>query len=566
MYIERLIIRKKTPCEEIIRDIVFNLKGLNLIIDSESENDIDSGNDVGKSTVVKVIDLCLGGKSVKTLYFDDDTKSENKQVKNFLKEFKVEAELTIINGESKHIIVKELFPNGKNYIDYIDLKNTEFKKTLKKYLFESSEEKPTLRQLMPKFIRLGENIDGKMIKFLYLNKKEVYDNVYMFLFKILDDKLLNIKDSVSVKINELDKKINMLEKDNNIKSLAILKQRLEIINNQIEEYNEKRNNLNYFDEYKNELEKKQRLTLRLNELEEKLQHILYEIDIIETSSSKLKKEKSKINVQKIKSVYDEANDYIVKINKNFEELLQFHNKMIENRIYFIEKGLYEKKEEVKKIRENIKNLINYKQKIVIKVLDEGLFDELNSINIKIEGFNIEKGEICQSIKLLEGAANDKYCYEEKRRKIISKLEPEKILNKISVFNKYFSELSEEIYGEKYIFAYNPEWKEKKIFPVSIDNFQGNVGTGKKKGIIVAFDLAYIMYCNELGIKGPKFVIHDKLENTHINQLRKIFEISNRIKGQYIVPILYEKINELDGDLIKKAKIIELSSKNKFFKI
>lgn len=95
---------------------------------------------------------------------------------------------------------------------------------------------------------------------------------------------------------------------------------------------------------------------------------------------------------------------------------------------------------------------------------------------------------------------------------------------------------------------------------------GNVGTGKKKAVIVAYDLAYMQYSIKIGINVPQFVIHDKMENTHINQLKTIFQICNEIDGQYIIPILRERIDKINQDYIDKAKILELSTDDKFFKI
>ena len=136
-----------------------------------------------------------------------------------------------------------------------------------------------------------------------------------------------------------------------------------------------------------------------------------------------------------------------------------------------------------------------------------------------------------------------------------------IEEKTKVFNQIFAD-----YGEKYLFDYNPKWKEEKKFPVSISALGGNVGTGKKKAVIVAYDLAYMQYSIKMGINVPQFVIHDKMENTHINQLKTIFQICNEIDGQYIIPILRERIDKIDQDYIDKAKILELSTDDKFFKI
>ena len=49
-------------------------------------------------------------------------------------------------------------------------------------------------------------------------------------------------------------------------------------------------------------------------------------------------------------------------------------------------------------------------------------------------------------------------------------------------------------------------------------------------------------------------------------LKTIFKICEEINGQYIVPILRERIKEIDQSIIKKATILELSQSKKLFKI
>lgn len=50
---KKLIVRKTKPSEEVIREIQFKEKGLNLIIDDTPESLRESGNSVGKSTAIK---------------------------------------------------------------------------------------------------------------------------------------------------------------------------------------------------------------------------------------------------------------------------------------------------------------------------------------------------------------------------------------------------------------------------------------------------------------------------------------------------------------------------------
>lgn len=568
MKIKKLIVRKTQPSEKIIRDITFNLKGLNLIVDNTPEELIESGNSVGKSTTIKIIDLCLGAKSIKELYYDSDTRSENKDVKDFLSKYKVQAELILIDQKEKtYSIKRDLYPRGNKYIFDESYNQQEFWNELKKLLFNLNEPNPTFRQLIPKFVRLENTAEDKMIKYLpIMTTSDDYDAIYCFLFQIYTEKLISKKNELAGKIAECQKTIQALEKSKSITSLSFLKQSLEIIDSDLADLYKKRQKLSYMDSYRDELDTKRKLTVRINNLQEKMQLVDFEIENINKSIKKLSKEKKDIDFGTLKAIYTEAQSYVPDLQKSFEEMVNFHHLMIQNRIDFIKEQLHTKQELLEQYTKQLSETLKRKEKITIEVLDEGLLDELNMLNQKIEELSLKKGEIQQSIHLLEEQEQIRQNLNNELSGIEKQMNNEKIEDKIKIFNQIFSDYCQRLYGEKYLLAYNENWKEEKKFPVSIASLGGKVGTGKKKAVIVAYDLAYMQYSIELGINVPQFVIHDKMENTHINQLKTIFEICEGIKGQYIIPILRERIDKVEQKYIEKAKILELSSTDKFFKI
>ena len=568
MKIKKLIVRKTKPSEEIIREIYFNQKGLSLIIDDTPKDIRESGNSVGKSTAMKIIDLCLGAKSVRTLYYDSDTRSENKEIKAFLSEYKVQAELVLSGGNDKEYIIKrDLFPRGNKYIFDEIYNENEFWNELKKKIFGLMEDKPTFRQLIPKFIRLENTAEDSIIKFLpMMTSNDTYDLIYCFLFQIYSDALLNRRSEINDKISECQKTIQALEKSKSIISLSVLKQSLEILNADLDALNEKRQKLSYMDAYREELDTKRKLTVRVNELQENMQFIEFEIGNIEGSISKLSQEKKDIDFATLKAIYEEAKSYVPNLQKSFEDMVNFHNSMIQNRIDFIRSQLVAKQELWKGYSQQLSELLAEKEKVTIEALDEGLLDELNMLNKHIEELSLKKGEIQQSIKLLEEQEHARSKYSSELLEIEAQMQSDGVEEKIKKFNQIFSGYCDQLYGEKYLLAYNENWKNEKKFPVSIAALGGNVGTGKKKAVIVAYDLAYMQYSIDEGLQVPHFVIHDKMENTHINQLKTIFEICDDIEGQYIIPILRERIDKVDDKYIEKATVLELSSTNKFFKI
>lgn len=83
MFLKSLKIERDT---EVIREIAFH-KGLNLIIDeTRTSNAQESGNNVGKTTVLKLIDFCLGGNGA-NVYKDSEFRDRsNTELEDFLKD------------------------------------------------------------------------------------------------------------------------------------------------------------------------------------------------------------------------------------------------------------------------------------------------------------------------------------------------------------------------------------------------------------------------------------------------------------------------------------------------
>lgn len=566
MKIKKLIVRRTEPSENIIREIIFNENGLSLIIDNTPEDIRESGNSVGKSTVIKIIDLCLGAKSTKELYYDSDTKSENVEIKTFLSVNKVQAELILFDEKQKeYIIRRDLFPKGKRYIFNESYNANEFTKKLKEIIFKLKEDKPTFRQLMPKFIRLDNMAEDRIIKYLPLmTTNDTYDLIYCFLFQIYDESLLNKRSEINDKISECQKTIQILEKSKSIVSLSVLKQSLEMVNTDLDVLSEKRQKLSYMDTYREELDNKRKLTVKINEIQKNMQFLEFEIENIESSIRELSQEKKNVNFATLRAIYEEAKSYVPNLQKSYENLVNFHNTMIQNRIDFIREQLLVKQKILTQYSEQLDDALTEKEKITVEVLDEGLLDEFNMLNKKIEELSLKKGEIQQSINLLEEQEQARLLFSKELNKIEEQMKSDGIEEKIKNFNQIFAGYCDKLYGEKYLLAYNEKWKAEGKFPINIASLGGNVGTGKKKAVIVAYDLAYMQYAINERISVPKFVIHDKMENTHINQLKTIFEICKGIKGQYIIPILRERIDKIDDKYIEKVTVLELSSTNKFF--
>ena len=156
MFLKSLTIHNN---DYLIREIPFH-KGINLIVDeTESAMKTDSGNSVGKTTVLRLIDFCLDGEG-KNIYLDPEFKTVNSKIESFLKRNNIIITLKLVEDiddeNSIEIIIQRNFLSYGKKVQKINgypYNNEDFSKKLKELIFSSNIEKPTIRQLVSKNIR-----------------------------------------------------------------------------------------------------------------------------------------------------------------------------------------------------------------------------------------------------------------------------------------------------------------------------------------------------------------------------------------------------------------------------
>lgn len=455
----------------------------------------------------------------------------------------------------------------KKIINNQQYNQNDFLIQLKKIFFDSSESKPTFRQLIQKFVRTNDMLDNNMIKFLpTMTTNADYDSIYQFLFNIAPKNIVDKKKEILEKLTEHNRTLSALQKSKNISSLSSLLQKQKLIESEIDSLTKQRENFEYMEKYQDEINKKHNISANITQIESEMQLIDIEINTIECSIKEFNAKKSDYNFEALDSLYQEAKVYIPNLKKSFAQLVEFHNEMIQNRIDFINQQLMKKEKTKEKYTQELEILLEQKKELMIDVLDEGLLSELNLLNQQIEDLSVQKGEIIQSIKLIKEQENEISLLNGELDKIEMQIDHKEVEDKIDLFNHIFAEYSNKLYGQKKYITYNFDWQKQKGFPIIAESLGGKVGTGKKKALIAAFDLAYMEYASAEKIKAPNFVIHDKMESVFIDQIATLFNLCEKINGQYILPILRERLDKIDEKIINKATVLELNEKDKFFGI
>jgi len=131
------------------------------------------------------------------------------------------------------------------------------------------------------------------------------------------------------------------------------------------------------------------------------------------------------------------------------------------------------------------------------------------------------------------------------------------------FNRYFAAVSEELYGERYALKADTKTvKGRRVY--EFQSFNTNFSSGKKQGEISCFDIAYTLFADDEDIPVFHFLLNDKKELMHDNQLLKIAQLVNARGIQFVASILQDKLPDELKD--EHFIVLRLSPADKLFRI
>ncbi len=564
MFLKSLKIEQDT---QIIREILFH-KGLNLIIDNTTTTNLqESGNNVGKTTVLRLIDFCLGSDGI-NVYQDPEFKEKsNTQIETFLKENNIIISLLLVSDieddYAQEIIIRRNFHNRKEKIQEINgeyYNERDFDSKLKQLIFNSNAEKPTFRQIISKNIRYEKNRLTNTLRVLHNTTKfEEYEALYFFWLGIDTDNANRKQRLQSAKSVE-QSIIKRLKKES---SISEIKQALSVIDRDIMELNLLKGTFNINESYANDLEDLNKIKSAISRISSEINRLSVRKNIILEAKQELEKEFADIDTIQLQNIYKTAKSFIPSMHVKFEELLAFHNNMLKEKLLFLTEEVPSIDRELLILNKNLKGFISNEHLLTDKLKKAGAVEELEVIiqklNLKFE----QKGKYEEQLRQWESSIQKLSEIEKELHEINEGIESQdKLLeSRIADFNKYFSKLSQRLYDEQFILSQN---KNDRAYELKISTIGGNLGTGKKKGQIAAFDFAYIQFCDENDIPCLHFLLHDQIENIHDNQLTLISEVANETNSQFIAPVLRDKLPpDLKTD---DFMILSLSQEDKLFKV
>lgn len=569
MFIKRLTI---STCYGVIRDIEFK-EGLNLIIDETPiDNTKATGNNVGKTTVLKLIDFCLGAKP-NIIYTDTENKKQTYElVKDFL--IKENVQITLILTENlnkdnaREVEIIRNFLPGKQAVRKIngkDILEKDFEHELEQAIMPSKfVEKPTFRQVISHNIRYTDDAVNNTLKTLNKYTRDIeYETLYLYLLGCPADHGAK-KQVLASQLKQENIIKEKLEKRQPKQSYEIM---LSLLDDEISDLNEKRRTFNLNEELEDDLEQLDLVKYKINKTSSSITKLKIRKNLIEDSIRELDKSVCNIDLQQLRILYNEVNANIGGIQKTFEDLVSYHNSMVNEKMRYISQELPEINSKLSQGHIDLQLLLMKEKELTDKIEKSGSLEELEKIIAQLNEKYRKKGELENTIAQLNEVEMNIKELEKELEKIDYDLFSDgfkhRIKTQVEKFSKVFSTISQELYGEQYAITYQ-EVKEKRQQFYRFSSFNTNMSSGKKQGEILCFDLAYTMFADEEHIPCLHFLLNDKKELMHDNQLIKVAEFIQNKNIQLVVSILKDK---LPIAVIEKSHIaVQLSPDNKLFKI
>ena len=560
----------------LIRHIPFHA-GLNLIVDeTPADSQQSTGNNVGKTTVLKLIDVCLGANP-RRVYTDlENEKLEYAEVKQFLIKTQVLVTLTLCESfdapsERDLVIERNFLPrkqivrriNGRSYPEEA------FDEFLTNHLFPGHYgKKPTYSQIISHNIRYKEPSVSNTLKTLHeMTKDDEYEALYLFL--------------LGCSFSEGERKQQLLAK---LRTETTFKRRLEakqtksayqvllgLLMDEIADLEVRRAFFKQTSDIDARIQTIADIKYKKGVVASELSKIRLRRDLVHEAVLEVNGQRSHVDVAELQNLYNEVSERFGGLTKSFADLVNFHNRMVDEKVRYIAKDLPLLETKLASKAEELEQLAVAESRSITEITETGTLQEIEAIVIGLNERHRVRGEyetVIEQINAVDDSISGvRLELAELDRSLFSKDAAQAIEAQLAKFNRFFAAVSDELYGEKYALKVDPVTNSRTRQQVyQFTCFSTNFSSGKKQGEITCFDIAYTLFADEEGIPCYHFLLNDKKELMHDNQLLRIGNLVERKSNQvqFVASILRDKLPpELNKD---KYLVVKLSQDDKLFRI
>ena len=443
-------------------------------------------------------------------------------------------------------------------------KKEEINEALLRHVFPTvSVKKPTFRQIISHNIRYEEDRITNTLKTLggYASDED-YEALYLFLFGCDYDQ----GEARTKILQQRDREESFKRRLEHIQTKGAYVAALNVVESEIQQFEEKKRSLNINPNLERDVERLNSLKAEINRAIGKLSSLEVRRGIIVDAQKELQERRFEDDMDVLTSIYKQASAYIPQMQHSFEELVDYHNEMLVNKSDFLSEELPGLERSIASLRQKIEKLRGEEIKLQAKITASDTFADLEEIIARLNGLYQQKGACESSIDSITTVETNIDELNKQLgvidRQLFSEQFYEQITEQLAKFNAIFSEFSMRLYNEKYAIKCDQEEKKgKQVYkfaPIDV-----NFSSGKKQGEISCFDLEYTKFADMEGIPSLHFLLNDKKELVHGNQLNVISQIANEENIQFVASILEDKLTTEMRN--KDYYVVELEEQDKLFK-
>ncbi|PSJ18151.1 DUF2326 domain-containing protein [Nitrosomonas supralitoralis] len=558
------LISLKIKVDTTVSRLVEFHDGLNLVTNNKGVG--RSGNSVGKSTLSRVIDFLLLG-SINPIYIDEEFQKPNIDIEQLFIKHDVTAELSFIGLDDKaHQLKRNLSVISKEYrywLDGFEMEQDKFEIQVQSLCFGINTRRPSIRSIVPKFIRNDSHKMLNTTKFLD-NRAGMKDycELFLYLFGFNNSQLLTDKRDAS--------NLVVRRKRNSLSINAMVKEQKP--GTEVKKYFSEAKALeaellkfDYSPEYDNPLERLTELQHKEDAYTADLMSIDRKLSNIERTIRMLSHEDGLYLENEVKAIYEYAGIKLDGAIKEFHEVLKFHQNLINKKKQFLTIDVPNIQEEKLVIQTRLDVVRKDKLRVFSDMRSTESIKNITTKLKKLGELKIQLGKLEGLVEQQEKAAEDLKFSKVELESILSEIarEIQNIYSFENILNKHFKLLTKKILNEEYAFNLNYD-ESTGDCKLEVKNTVTNPEGGKKKAEVIAFDLAYIYAVNDSKYRRPKFVFHDSIEDIDSNQIEIIFDEATKVPGQQIISLLSDKISTEVYKKYESNIILLLDEDMKFF--
>ncbi|MCG9665824.1 hypothetical protein L1D26_22500 [Vibrio mediterranei] len=558
----QLVSLKVKNIGETIRDLAFN-PGLNIITNSGT-----NGNQVGKSTVLRVIKFCLGS-SGEGLWKDPDSGTTNEKVKEALTSGEIKFYLTLKKGESTIIIERFLSEsNGRIYrlgtINGVSYNSAKKFKCKIAELFNHTVEQPTLNTVFNRFFRLDKPTVNNPYRFNNTyTSNDMYGLIYSYLLGFSGHEFLK-KDydyKLETKLLE-DRKRSLL----NGEDIIFYHNRLGEIDDRILTLQGKEDAYELQGVHEEVLVRLRNIRSNISTLSTNIANLEVQLNYNQRTIDEYLSKSYEYDQSVISKIYKEASILIPNLERTYEESVDFHNSILNRKVEYVRERMSSLEKEVEFLKYELNSSLSEEKSVFKSLTSRSNLGSFLLIEKEIQNKKEDRGQVSYIINEIKTIEHTLININEKRNsnaKVLSKY-MENFELKLSSLNDSCKKISQSTFRDFNLFFASNFDEYQKELKFSIVNADKVFGDGSPRAATMCIDMSFAKYAKDNALDLPHFTLQDYLESSDEDKLSSLFKAANSQSIQTVVSILNDKLHEIKSSFDEKDTILTLSQEDKFF--